>query len=47
MLKGLDKKLSSKGFTILRAYPNVTIPWRPTKTPHNILIIALNISQSK
>jgi SAM-dependent methyltransferase len=38
-LKGLVNKLRSKGFQILSAYPNVTFPWRPTKTPHNILII--------
>jgi SAM-dependent methyltransferase len=38
-LKGLVNKLSRKGFIILKAYSNVTIPWRPTKTPHNILII--------
>jgi SAM-dependent methyltransferase len=40
-LKGLTNKLSRNGFVILRACPNVTIPWRPTKTPHNILVIAL------
>jgi len=42
-LKGLTNKLSRNGFIILRACPNVTIPWRPTKTPHNILVIALAI----
>ena len=46
-LKGLTNKLSSNGFIILRAYPNITIPWRPTKTPHNILVISLYISIDK
>jgi ubiquinone/menaquinone biosynthesis C-methylase UbiE len=39
-LRGLINKLRNAGFKILRASPNVIIPWRPTKTPHNILIIA-------
>jgi SAM-dependent methyltransferase len=42
-LKGLTNKLSRNGFVILKACPNVTIPWRLTKTPHNILVIALAI----
>jgi SAM-dependent methyltransferase len=46
-LKGLTNKLSRNGFIILRARPNVTIPWRPTKTPHNILVIAVNIHISR
>jgi SAM-dependent methyltransferase len=46
-LKGLTNKLSCNGFIILRAYPNITIPWRPTKTPHNILVIASYISIDK
>jgi SAM-dependent methyltransferase len=46
-LKGLTNKLSSNGFMILRACPNITIPWRPTKTPHNILVISLYISIDK
>jgi len=39
-LKGLVKKLNRKGFKIFGVYPNVAFPWRPTKTPHNLLIIA-------
>jgi SAM-dependent methyltransferase len=46
-LKGLTNKLSRNGFIILKACPNVTIPWRPTKTPHNILVIAVNIHISR
>jgi SAM-dependent methyltransferase len=46
-LKGLTNNLSRNGFVILRACPNVTIPWRPTKTPHNILVIALAIIVDK
>jgi SAM-dependent methyltransferase len=39
-LKKLANKLNRMGFKILGAYPNVTFPWRPTKTPQNLLIIA-------
>jgi ubiquinone/menaquinone biosynthesis C-methylase UbiE len=46
-LRGLINKLRNAGFKILRACPNVIIPWRPTKTPHNILVIAVKIHISK
>jgi ubiquinone/menaquinone biosynthesis C-methylase UbiE len=46
-LKGLVNKLRSKGFQILGAYPNVTFSWRPTKTPHNLLIIAYRTHYSE
>jgi SAM-dependent methyltransferase len=46
-LKGLVNKLGRKGFIILKAYSNVTIPWRPTKTPHNLLIIAYYIRKDE
>jgi SAM-dependent methyltransferase len=46
-LKGLVNKLRSKGFQILSAYPNVTFPWRQTKTPHNLLIIAYRIHNNE
>ncbi|MFZ8788938.1 MAG: class I SAM-dependent methyltransferase [Acidilobaceae archaeon] len=46
-LKGLVNKLGRKGFIILKAYSNVTIPWRPTKTPHNLLIIAYHIRKDE
>jgi len=46
-LRGLINKLRNAGFKILRACPNVIIPWRLTKTPHNILVIAVKMHISK
>jgi SAM-dependent methyltransferase len=46
-LKRLVKKLNRKGFKIFGVYPNVTFPWKPTKTPHNLLITAYRIHNNE
>jgi len=46
-LERLENKVKREGFKILAAYPNVTFPWRPTKTPHNLLITAYRIHNNE
>jgi len=40
-LKGLANKVESAKFKVVRAYPNVLFPWRPTTAPYNILVGAV------
>jgi hypothetical protein len=46
-LERLENKVKREGFKILAAYPNVTFPWGPTKTPHNLLITAYRIHNNE
>ena len=36
----LQRALEKGGLTTFRIYPNVSLYWRPTRTPHNLLAIA-------
>jgi SAM-dependent methyltransferase len=43
-VSSLMSALTRAGFKVVKSYPNVCFHWRPTTSPHNILVAAVNIT---
>jgi ubiquinone/menaquinone biosynthesis C-methylase UbiE len=46
-VKSLMDRLAYCGFKVIMIYRNVSFDWRPTTSPHNILVTALNVRKVK
>jgi ubiquinone/menaquinone biosynthesis C-methylase UbiE len=45
-VKSLIDRLTYCGFKVIMSYRNVSFAWRPTTTPHNILVVAIPSSST-